>query len=1017
MAFDTVVFGSYIKGTGFTDVSSIETGGLRCFIKPTANIGNAPFDTTITYYDQFGVGPKTTLVSTSVAANTPSGAHIEIILNAGDTGIRDLVSCSVVGGTNGDKFNLESWNEGIGKFFEPSYKDNLRVPRGDLDPWENREPQRYFSLLNRYSNLGEHRDHLTGVNVARVENSATDHDYILTTGITEPAYETGANGGNINNFGFGAGSPYTFVTQSSGTKRLLAETTIGQTWTAVDASEMACRWKWYWNNSSGSYVDKGYYKIEYDLAFYRASMNLIHEFRGKGGTVRYTRTTNSGGWVAPTSVYAKCGEDALHIANNSRDGSLTTYWSHFVSGHAHWITYDLGAIKRIGAVRVYRTGLSAVDLRIIILVSTTDPANPSTSIMDDTLSYSIGWQELNWNEPNLDAVVDARYVRIYFQKVEGSEEPPLNDIAEVQFKTYEKITVTNPDLSFEMLMRCGTTATSAGTEWIDIRNIKIYSYFNYGTVEVDAWDYLPYLDPAWYDFANSNDLNRLTQPAKYTHLQVGSVDGAGGTQVHTQLKFSDDNLTWTDYTGSDGTIATEYTSGNYKFDPIVMPGGFSGVGKYYKWIVKLESDGRYTPTFKDIGIWVKVWSYYSLYDIEKRENNWLSPADPKIYSSQNPTAVTHIRGCPRDSDGYPSANPNCPNKGYILTDNSPLHAHLDGAINGSQTTLVYKEPWPELDIFVAGTTLLIDNEIMWISAVDRTAKTFTVIRGYKSGEPYFWPNAAEHSDNAIIYVTWNYHPVKEHSTLKEAFARHSDGYPFETDSTSWPPGYPAGGFYPDGQPVLASLHGSITANQTTIQYSSEVETDNFTAGQMLLIDDEIMLITGVNYFTNTLTVTRGYLSGSPYYWPIASAHAGGSIIHRPNHISCPLKQILIPTSWLESIVGQVVSGFVRDQTENLILNGIKIVISSSSTSGVDQMNSVNPTTAFYQVFVKNAKYDNRYLLVNQEGKTFDLAYSAYGLPAIIDGTIKVPSPQDLHFWKPNQICGKSVAYVGSLVSY
>ncbi|MCX9085519.1 MAG: hypothetical protein OIN87_12070, partial [Candidatus Methanoperedens sp.] len=488
------------------------------------------------------------------------------------------------------------------------------------------------------------------------------------------------------------------------------------------------------------------------------------------------------------------------------------------------------------------------------------------------------------------------------------------------------------------------------------------------------------LDPAWYGFANSNDLNRLTQPAKYTHLQVGSVDGTGGTQVHTQLKFSDDNLTWTDYSGSDGTIATEYTSGNYKFDPIVMPDGFSGVGKYYKWKIQLESDGRYTPTFKDIGIWVQVWSYYSLYDIEKRDNNWLSPADPKIYSSQNPMAATHVRGCPRDSDGYPSANPNCPTKGYILTDNSPLHAHLDGAINGSETSLVYKDPWPELDIFVAGTTLLIDNEIMWISAVDRTTKTITVIRGYKSGEPYFWPDAA-------------------------------------TDSNSWPPGYPEGGFFPDGQPVLASLYGSIAANQTSIQYLSEVEKDNFTAGQMLLIDDEIMLITGVNYSTNTLTVTRGYLSGSPYYWPTASTHMNGSIIHRPNHISCPLKQILIPTSWLESIVGQVVSGYVRDQSENLILNGIKIVISSSSTSGVDQMNSVNPTTAFYQVFVKNAKYDNRYLLVNQDGKTFDLAYSAYGLPAIIDGTIKVPSPQDMHFWKPNQICGKSVAYVGSLVSY
>src|SRR3990172_5090866 len=165
--------------------------------------------------------------------------------------------------------------------------------------------------------------------------------------------------------------------------------------------------------------------------------------------------------------------------------------------HAHWITYDLGAIKRIGAIRIYRTGLSAVDLRMIVLVSTTDPTNPTTSIYDDVLSYSPGWQEYNWNEPELDAVVDARYVRIYFQKLDDGEEPPLNDIAEVQFKTYEKITVTNPDLSFEMLMRCGTTATSTGTEYIEIRNIKIYSYLNSGTVELIPWDYLPYLDPVW----------------------------------------------------------------------------------------------------------------------------------------------------------------------------------------------------------------------------------------------------------------------------------------------------------------------------------------------------------------------------------------------------------------------------------------------------------------------------------------------------------------------------------------
>ena len=86
------------------------------------------------------------------------------------------------------------------------------------------------------------------------------------------------------------------------------------------------------------------------------------------------------------------------------------------------------------------------------------------------------------------------------------------------------------------------------------------------------------------------------------------------------------------------------------------------------------------------------------------------------------------------------------------------------------------------------------------------------------------------------------------------------------------------------------------------------------------------------------------------------------------------KQFLFFKSWAESVVGQVVSGYVRDQNENIILNGIKIVITSSITSGVDQMNPANPTTGFYQIFVKNTKYDNRYLLVEIEGKTFDLAY-------------------------------------------
>src|SRR5665811_2444911 len=86
------------------------------------------------------------------------------------------------------------------------------------------------------------------------------------------------------------------------------------------------------------------------------------------------------------------------------------------------------------------------------------------------------------------------------------------------------------------------------------------------------------------------------------------------------------------------------------------------------------------------------------------------------------------------------------------------------------------------------------------------------------------------------------------------------------------------------------------------------------------------------------------------------------------------KHWVVFKSWMESVVGQVVSGYVRDKNENIILEGIKMVITSSITTGVDQMNPVNPIAGFYQIFVKNTKYDNRYLIVNKEGKTFDLAY-------------------------------------------
>lgn len=120
MAFSKVVFGNInIISPGnatFTDGSSIPTGGLRLFIVPTINVGNNGIDLGFTYINQFGT-QKTTSVTTAVAPNTTSGSHVQVVLEAGDTGIQDIISVAINpgGGSTGDSLSFESWNEGIGR--------------------------------------------------------------------------------------------------------------------------------------------------------------------------------------------------------------------------------------------------------------------------------------------------------------------------------------------------------------------------------------------------------------------------------------------------------------------------------------------------------------------------------------------------------------------------------------------------------------------------------------------------------------------------------------------------------------------------------------------------------------------------------------------------------------------------------------------------------------------------------------------------------------------------------------
>lgn len=121
------------------------------------------------------------------------------------------------------------------------------------------------------------------------------------------------------------------------------------------------------------------------------------------------------------------------------------------------------------------------------------------------------------------------------------------------------------------------------------------------------------------------------------------------------------------------------------------------------------------------------------------------------------------------------------------------------------------------------------------------------------------------------------------------------------------------------------------------------------------------------------------------------------------------------SSWDEATVGIVMSGYARDQRGEVILGGYKLVLESSTSPDRDIMGHSDPESGVFQVFVKDAIYDRRWLLVEYEGKAANISLAGHGTPKVLDGTKGPVSNQDLHFWKA-PIC-TTVAHVDSLVTY
>jgi hypothetical protein len=317
MTFDTVVFGSYKVGTGFTDASTITGGGLRLFIKPTKNIGSAPLDVTVTYVDQFGSMAEVTTVSTSVPGSTTSGSHIQVSLNAGDSGVQDVTNITVVGGTAGDEFNVESWNEGLGK-------SPYVLAKADAGfTWLDSEPIVETVHLEQLWVKDETMD-ITTVNVIQ-GGTVADKSFTMQTETFEPDY--------VNEFSrTGLLEPTTIDSQDGGMKRLNSYLPAGLSVTATNPTEQATRYKWKYNGTD--YTDSGFIQIDFDFALIRGSL-FTFEVLDKDGVVKFTRATNTKGWTVPSTINSYCGQETSYPAANTKDGSTTTEWRHHVN-ETHW---------------------------------------------------------------------------------------------------------------------------------------------------------------------------------------------------------------------------------------------------------------------------------------------------------------------------------------------------------------------------------------------------------------------------------------------------------------------------------------------------------------------------------------------------------------------------------------------------------------------------------------------------------------------------------------------------------
>ena len=104
VSIDTVIFGDFEVGAGFTDYFT-HPYGLMLWAKTLEDITSSDLTLTITYTDQGGANPNTATVM--IPRDTPKGTYFPVPLGPGDRLVKDVTNITGSGGGAGNTVRLE----------------------------------------------------------------------------------------------------------------------------------------------------------------------------------------------------------------------------------------------------------------------------------------------------------------------------------------------------------------------------------------------------------------------------------------------------------------------------------------------------------------------------------------------------------------------------------------------------------------------------------------------------------------------------------------------------------------------------------------------------------------------------------------------------------------------------------------------------------------------------------------------------------------------------------------------